>query len=137
MAVGQVKVRDGVRQVDAAGRRWYTQAFKAQVVTACRQPGASVARVALEHGLNANLVRKWLRQGDGAAVARSNGGMHFVPVIAAATDLATAEGTCAALATGKRIEADTVAVVELGSARIRIGAAASPALVHAIMRALR
>jgi transposase len=136
MAVRQVKVRDGVRQVDAAGRRWYTQAFKAQVVTACRQPGASVARVALEHGLNANLVRKWLRHGDGAAVGRANGAMHFVPVIAAATDLTTGEGACAA-AMHDRGSSDTVAVVELGSARIRIGAAASPALVHAIVRALR
>jgi transposase len=34
--------------------------FKAQVLAACRQPGASVAAVALAHGLNVNLVRKWL-----------------------------------------------------------------------------
>jgi len=69
MAVRQGKLRDGVRQVDAAGRRWYTKAFKAQVVAACRQPGASVARVSLEHGLNANLVRKWLRRAAGAVAA--------------------------------------------------------------------
>jgi transposase len=34
--------------------------LKAQVIAACREPGASVAAVALAHGLNANLVRKWL-----------------------------------------------------------------------------
>jgi transposase len=27
---------------------------------ACNEPGASIAAVALSHGLNANLVRKWL-----------------------------------------------------------------------------
>ena len=31
---------------------------KAEVVAACEQPGASISRVALAHGLNANLVRK-------------------------------------------------------------------------------
>jgi transposase len=29
------------------------------VLEACRNAGASIARVALEHGLNANLVHKW------------------------------------------------------------------------------
>ena len=37
--------------------------FKAQVVQACR-PGVSIAAVALEHGLNANLVRRWLKRSD-------------------------------------------------------------------------
>jgi transposase len=34
--------------------------FKAQVLAECEQPGASVAAVSLAHGLNVNLVRKWL-----------------------------------------------------------------------------
>jgi transposase len=34
--------------------------FKAQVLAECQEPGASVAAVALTHGLNVNLVRKWL-----------------------------------------------------------------------------
>jgi len=34
--------------------------FKAQVLAECQQPGASVAAVALAHGLNVNLLRKWL-----------------------------------------------------------------------------
>lgn len=42
-------------------RRSYPKSFKAQVVEECTQPGASVAGVALSHGLNANLVHKWIR----------------------------------------------------------------------------
>ena len=42
-------------------RRIHSAQFKAQVVQACR-PGVSVAAVALAHGLNANLVRRWLRE---------------------------------------------------------------------------
>lgn len=41
-------------------RRVHSAELKAQVIAACREPGASVAAVALAHGLNANLVRKWL-----------------------------------------------------------------------------
>ncbi|WP_419183089.1 transposase [Pseudomonas aeruginosa] len=43
-------------------RRSYPKSFKAQVVEECTQPGASVAGVALSHGLNANLVHKWIRR---------------------------------------------------------------------------
>lgn len=43
-------------------RRLHTPEFKQQVVDACRDPGASVAGVALAHGVNANLVRRWLRE---------------------------------------------------------------------------
>ena len=41
-------------------RRVYGAEFKAKVLAECQQPGASVAAVALSHGLNVNLVRKWL-----------------------------------------------------------------------------
>ncbi|TKD64889.1 transposase [Cobetia marina] len=38
-----------------------TAAFKARIVEACQQAGASVAGVALEYSLNANLVHNWIR----------------------------------------------------------------------------
>lgn len=43
-------------------RRLHAPDFKHQVVMACQQPAASAAAVALAHGLNANLVRRWLKQ---------------------------------------------------------------------------
>lgn len=43
-------------------RRRFTAEFKANVVDACQQPGASVAGITLEHTLNANLVHKWIRE---------------------------------------------------------------------------
>ena len=42
-------------------RRRHSADFKSEVVNACRAPGASVAGVALAYGVNANLVRQWLR----------------------------------------------------------------------------
>lgn len=41
-------------------RRVHSAEFKAEVLAECQRPGASVAAVALSHGLNVNLVRKWL-----------------------------------------------------------------------------
>lgn len=45
-------------------RRRHDAQIKAKVLAACNEPGASISAVALAHGLNANLVRKW-RHGRG------------------------------------------------------------------------
>jgi transposase len=42
-------------------RRRHDAELKARVLAECCEPGASVAQVALAHGLNANLVHKWRR----------------------------------------------------------------------------
>ncbi|EAQ97011.1 transposase [Congregibacter litoralis] len=42
-------------------RRRYPPEFKEQVLRECEQPGASVAGVAVSHGLNPNLVHNWRR----------------------------------------------------------------------------
>lgn len=47
-------------------RRRYSPEFKARIVAACRQPDQSVASVALAHGINANLVHKWIRKARAA-----------------------------------------------------------------------
>lgn len=41
-------------------RRRHSDEFKARVVAACRKPGVSIAAVALDHRLNANLLRRWV-----------------------------------------------------------------------------
>ncbi|MFP3624926.1 transposase, partial [Burkholderia sp. SIMBA_051] len=46
-------------------RRRYSEEFKAGVVAACHGTGVSVAAVALEHRLNANLLRRWIDQAEG------------------------------------------------------------------------
>lgn len=46
----------------AAGRRrrFHSEEFKAQAVQASRHPGVSMAAVAMAHGINANLLRRWV-----------------------------------------------------------------------------
>ena len=42
-----------------ACRRRYSAELKAQVLAQCDAPGASVAQVAMSHGINANVVHRW------------------------------------------------------------------------------
>ncbi len=44
------------------GRRTYSPEFKAQLVAACRIPGMLVASVARNHGINHNILHRWLRE---------------------------------------------------------------------------
>ncbi len=50
----------GVERVLRNGKRVFAQAYKESLVERCLQPGTSVSRVALDHGINANLLRKWI-----------------------------------------------------------------------------
>ncbi len=91
-------------------RRVHCAEFKMRVLAECQQPGASVAAIALAHGLNVNLLRKWLvgrsiqRTGLNAprAVTRAAAGadetsarsLQFIPVkMAAAPAAAPATAT--------------------------------------------
>ena len=55
-------------------RRRYGAALKAQVIDECERPGASVAKVAMTHGINANVVHRWrqlVREGKTPMAAES------------------------------------------------------------------
>ncbi len=58
-------------------RRYHSAEFKAQLIALCQHPGVSVAGVALEHGLNANLLRRWIHRYSGAVTNMPTG---MVPI---------------------------------------------------------
>lgn len=53
--------------IERRRRRRYSAEFKAEAVSACRQPGVSMAAVALSRTLNANLLRRWVVDAERAA----------------------------------------------------------------------
>ena len=64
--------------IKRAPRRAHSEGLRSQVLAECAQQGASVAAVAMAHGLNANLVRKWRKAGatapqQSAALGRNTG----------------------------------------------------------------
>lgn len=60
-----------VRLVGRDGRRRYDPASKARLVAACLEPGVSISGLALAHGVNANVLRKWVKD------ARESGFVDF------------------------------------------------------------
>ena len=47
------------------GRSIYSKQGKRQLVEMCLRPGTSLAKVALHHGLNANVLRRWVTEAAG------------------------------------------------------------------------
>ena len=73
-------------------RRRYGDEIKAQVLSECEMPGASVAKVAMAHAINANVVHRWrqlAREGTQATVTKPG---EFVPVAIAAPVPLSAQG---------------------------------------------
>jgi len=64
----------------AATRRRYDDELKAQVVAECGAAGASVAKVAMSHGINANVVHRWRQLARQARVPASAPASEFVAV---------------------------------------------------------
>src|SRR6478735_771715 len=63
-----------------ATRRRYSKEMKAQVIAQCDLPGASVAKVAMTHGINANVVHGWRKIAREASEVTVASPREFVPV---------------------------------------------------------
>ena len=59
MSTNELAIETGRRR-----RRSHSAVFRAEAVGACQQPGVSVAAVALSRGLNANLLRRWVKEAE-------------------------------------------------------------------------
>lgn len=75
-------------------RRRHSRELKAQVLEECSQPGASVAAIALAHGLNANLVHKWRRHAKRVDLLDTPGSGQFIalPIAPEAPDAVPVRG---------------------------------------------
>lgn len=65
-------------------RRRYGAELKQQILAQCAEPGASVASIALSHGINANVVHKWRREAGSALPALQAPAFVAVPLPPAA-----------------------------------------------------
>ena len=63
-----------------ATRRRYGDECKAQVIAECDVPGASVAKVAMSHGINTNVVHAWRRLAREAGHRAIAQRQEFVPI---------------------------------------------------------
>lgn len=94
-------------------RRTHSEAFKQSVISACREPGVSVAGVALANGLNANQVHRWMRERGIAPPSRRK------PDSAALTALA--EQGFVPVQVAPAVEAPVIRVeAQRGNARVKL-----------------
>lgn len=73
-----------VRLVGRDGRRRYDDpASKARLVAACLEPGVSISGLALANGVNANVLRKWVKDARESGLPTVSPRSAFIPVVAA------------------------------------------------------
>lgn len=80
------------------GKRRFDRRTKQRLVDACLEPGASVAGLALRHGVNANLLHKWIKLHQqrlaGASTQSPTAEPAFVPVVRVSGAQALVELEC-------------------------------------------
>lgn len=94
-------------------RRRHSEAFKAESIAACCQPGVSIAAVALSRRLNANLLRRWVADAEQAGRHRRGGGAvtrSLSAPIVASNDFIPLKMSAAATGSSSRAEAIQVDV---------------------------
>lgn len=69
---------------DSHKRRRYSRELKAQILSECEAPGASVAKVALGHGINANIVHGWRKLARQAQVPMPSSSQFVAVAVAPA-----------------------------------------------------
>jgi transposase len=116
-------------------RRRHSAAFKRKILELIEQPGASVAAIAFEHGVNANLVFKWRR----AKLERQR--PHRVPLQPVLLPVSVdPQGLFSTLATpepDKPARKEGVIEIEMGGARVFLRGSVDPANVRSVLLALR
>lgn len=65
---GHVDTTDSKDAPGRRRRRVHSDEFKADAVAAASQPGVSMAAIALTRGINANLLRRWVREAEVPAI---------------------------------------------------------------------
>lgn len=123
------------RAQSSAGRgrskRRHSDEFKAQVVAACEARGASVAGVAMAHGVNANLVRKWIIKQRHAAAPVAAAMLLPVRIMTATAIRAAATGNGNAKPPGEAIE------ISLAGAVIRVRPGFDTGTLREVVQVLR
>jgi len=132
LRVATIGVEYRLERENRPGRGPYrrrTLAEKLRIVEQCLKPGASVARVALEHGANANLVRKWIAKYRSGEYGKP--GTALLPVsVRAEPALKLARSEVAAISRD-HIE------IDLPAARLRLHGRVDVETLHMVLEALR
>ena len=113
------------------GRRIYSPRHKREIVEQCLRPGVSVAGIALAHGINANLVRKWIVKHRRAAAAAAKCSSVAPPALLPVTVQAELPRSAARTAAPRGL-----IVVEVNGARVELVGGVDAEALHTVLRVL-
>jgi len=120
-------------------RRHYAATFKRELVERSLQPGASVSGIALENGINANVLFRWRREHLRASASvqhESTEQAVLLPVKLATATVAVAP-TTQQVTPPRAPMAAGVIEIDIGAARVRLRGAVDEANVRCVLQALR
>ena len=122
-----------------ASKRKHSAGFKRKLVGLTQQAGASVAAIALEHGVNANLVFKWRREQLGlSSMAKPARSAVLLPVTVDPLPPASATGNSVpAVANNARASCGGVIEIEFGGARVRLRGVVDEDSLRCVLLALK
>jgi transposase len=119
-------------------RRRYSDALKRELVDRSLEPGASVAAIALEAGVNANLLFNWRRLHLQARVPAA--GVTAGPVLLPVTVVAAVDRPAPLMPTPPvtplRIAPAGTIEIDVHGARVRLRGAVDEASIRTVLRAL-
>jgi transposase len=113
------------------GRRTYSVAAKRALAELCSRPGVSVARMALRHGVNANLLRRWVMQ---YADVKPSGTQEAVPRTPAAALLPVTRSMPSS--TRPAISSDSCIEINFAAATIRVRGAVDARVLGVVLDCL-
>lgn len=113
-------------------RRQYTAQFKDDLVQRCLHPGASVSGIALDNGINANVLFRWRREHLRAKghVLEHPGGAALLPVKMSVTPVAEPRSSGMPATAG-------VIEIDIAGARVRLHGTVDAASVRCVLQTLR
>jgi len=121
-------------------RRHHDRSFKAGLVQQSLRPGASVAAIALQNGVNANLLFKWRRDHLRATRSTSTEPAVLLPVhVMQATEVASTSTSIASTPVVPMNRGARAGLIELeiAGARLCLRGAVDEASLCSVLRALR
>ena len=120
-------------------RREHSAEFKRELVGRSLEPGVSVAAIAMEGGINANLLFSWRRK-QLQGMAQADGAAPHQPaavLLPVSIETAPTERPCASsMPSPVRSSAGTIEI-EIGSARVRLRGGVDEASLRMVLTALR
>jgi transposase len=121
----------------ARSRRVHSAAFKGDLIARSLRPGASVSALALEAGINANLLFKWRRMHLRARRGAGPASTHATPTLLPVTlSMPVAAPAVTAATRGNARQGAGSIEIDFEGARVRLRGPVDPASLRCVLQAL-